>query len=74
MPATVADERIWASSPSSDSGLVIAIEPSLMAGGRNDYRMADDGWSLCSGDGSRTVRVEHSVAITDDGPVVLTLA
>src|SRR5512139_472230 len=54
-------------------GLVIAIEPSLMAGGADDYRMADDGWSLCSGDGSRTVHVEHSVAITDDGPVVLTL-
>lgn len=54
-------------------GLVIAIEPSLMAGGDDDYAMADDGWSLCSGDGSRTAHVEHSVAITDDGPVILTL-
>jgi methionyl aminopeptidase len=53
-------------------GLVIAIEPSLMAGGRDDYYMADDGWSVCSGDGSRSVHVEHTVAITEDGPVVLT--
>lgn len=54
-------------------GLVIAIEPSLMAGGNDQYRMAADGWSLCSGDGSRAVHVEHTVAITDDGPRVLTL-
>ncbi|TDD07693.1 type I methionyl aminopeptidase [Nonomuraea deserti] len=54
-------------------GLVIAIEPSLMAGGGDDYYLADDGWSLCSGDGSRSVHVEHTVAITSDGPVVLTV-
>ncbi|WP_433433740.1 type I methionyl aminopeptidase [Nonomuraea sp. CA-141351] len=54
-------------------GLVIAIEPSLMAGGDDDYYMADDGWSVCSGDGSRSVHVEHTVAITADGPVILTL-
>lgn len=54
-------------------GLVIAIEPSLMAGGANDYTMDPDGWSLCSADGSRTAHVEHSVAVTDDGPLILTL-
>ncbi|MEO3870496.1 type I methionyl aminopeptidase [Nonomuraea sp. B12E4] len=54
-------------------GLVIAIEPSLMAGGGDDYVMAEDGWSVCSGDGSRSVHVEHTVAITADGPVILTL-
>ncbi|MDP4502985.1 MULTISPECIES: type I methionyl aminopeptidase [unclassified Nonomuraea] len=54
-------------------GLVIAIEPSLMAGGGDDYYMADDGWSVCSADGSRSVHVEHTVAVTADGPVVLTL-
>ncbi|MEV5896945.1 type I methionyl aminopeptidase [Nonomuraea fuscirosea] len=54
-------------------GLVIAIEPSLMAGGGDDYYMADDGWSVCSADGSRSVHVEHTVAITENGPVVLTL-
>ncbi|GAA3578387.1 type I methionyl aminopeptidase [Nonomuraea rosea] len=54
-------------------GLVIAIEPSLMAGGADDYYTASDGWSLCSADGSRSVHVEHTVAITEDGPVILTL-
>jgi methionyl aminopeptidase len=54
-------------------GLVIAIEPSLMAGGGDDYHIADDGWSICSSDGSRSVHVEHTVAITADGPVILTL-
>jgi methionyl aminopeptidase len=54
-------------------GLVIAIEPSLMAGGADHYQMAEDGWSLRSRDGSRTVHVEHSVAVTDDGSVILTL-
>ena len=54
-------------------GLVIAIEPSLMAGGRDEYRMAADGWSLCTTDGSRAAHVEHTVAITADGPHILTV-
>ncbi|WP_043618452.1 type I methionyl aminopeptidase [Nonomuraea candida] len=54
-------------------GLVIAIEPSLMAGGGDDYFMGSDGWSVCSGDGSRGAHVEHTVAITEDGPVILTV-
>ena len=54
-------------------GLVIAIEPSLMAGGRDDYRIGDDGWSVITGDGSRGAHVEHTVAITLDGPRILTL-
>jgi methionyl aminopeptidase len=54
-------------------GLVIAIEPSLMAGGDDEYRIGDDGWSVVTGDGSRGVHVEHTVAVTEDGPRVLTL-
>jgi methionyl aminopeptidase len=54
-------------------GLVIAIEPSLMAGGHDGYHMADDGWSLVTDDGSRSVHVEHTVAITEDGPRLLTV-
>ncbi|PSL06689.1 methionyl aminopeptidase [Haloactinopolyspora alba] len=56
-----------------EPGLVIAIEPSLMAGGDDRYRMASDGWSLCTADGSRGVHAEHTVAVTDDGPRILTL-
>jgi methionyl aminopeptidase len=52
-------------------GLVIAIEPWLMAGTDRIYT-DPDGWTLRSADGSRAAHVEHTVAITDDGPVVLT--
>jgi methionyl aminopeptidase len=54
-------------------GLVIAIEPWFMAGGRDGYRIDPDGWTLRSADGSRTAHVEHTVAITETGPEVLTL-
>jgi methionyl aminopeptidase len=53
-------------------GLVIAIEPWFMAGGRDRYRIDEDGWTLRTGDGSRAAHVEHTVAVTADGPVVLT--
>ncbi|RZS38879.1 methionine aminopeptidase type I [Herbihabitans rhizosphaerae] len=53
-------------------GLAIAIEPMFHAGGRDEYYTAADGWALCTADGSRAAHVEHSVAITDDGPRVLT--
>jgi methionyl aminopeptidase len=53
-------------------GLVIAIEPWFLAGGDDDYRVAADGWTLYSADGSRAAHVEHTVAVTDDGPRILT--
>ena len=43
-----------------------------MAGGHDSYRVDEDGWTLRSGDGSRAAHVEHTVAITDDGPRILT--
>ena len=54
------------------TGLVIAIEPWFLAGGSDDYLVDDDGWTLRSADGSRAAHVEHTVAITDDGPRILT--
>ncbi|MFC8231605.1 type I methionyl aminopeptidase [Streptomyces sp. NPDC058232] len=54
-------------------GLVLAIEPMLMAGGRNTYRTDVDGWTLRTTDGSRAAHIEHTVAITDQGPRILTL-
>ncbi|MFJ6071890.1 type I methionyl aminopeptidase [Streptomyces sp. NPDC093065] len=53
-------------------GMVIAIEPMLLAGGRDDYHAAPDGWTLRTNDGSRAAHVEHTVAITESGPRVLT--
>ncbi|MBT2384948.1 type I methionyl aminopeptidase [Streptomyces sp. ISL-11] len=54
-------------------GLVLAIEPMLMAGGRDDYRTDPDGWTLRTTDGSRAAHIEHTVAVTEDGPRILTL-
>ncbi|SDM04360.1 type I methionyl aminopeptidase [Streptomyces wuyuanensis] len=54
-------------------GLVLAIEPMLMAGGKDTYRTDADGWTLRTTDGSRAAHIEHTVAITDQGPRILTL-
>ncbi|MBO0653934.1 type I methionyl aminopeptidase [Streptomyces triculaminicus] len=54
-------------------GLVLAIEPMLMAGGRDGYRTDSDGWTLRTADGSRAAHIEHTVAVTEDGPRILTL-
>lgn len=52
-------------------GLVIAIEPWFLH--TTDKVYADqDGWTIRSVDGSRGAHSEHTIAITDDGPLVLT--
>jgi methionyl aminopeptidase len=51
-------------------GLVFAIEPWFMLGTDEIYTDVD-GWTLRSADGSRGAHFEHTIAITDDGPVVL---
>jgi methionyl aminopeptidase len=53
-------------------GLVIAIEPWFLAGGKDSYYIDDDGWTIRSGDGSRAAHAEHTVAITADGAEILT--
>ncbi|MGO4421037.1 type I methionyl aminopeptidase [Streptomyces sp. MCAF7] len=53
-------------------GLVLAIEPMFMAGGLDAYTTDADGWTLRTPDGSRAAHSEHTVAITEDGPRVLT--
>jgi methionyl aminopeptidase len=54
-------------------GLVIAIEPWFMAGGDDECYADDDGWTIRTGDGSRAAHVEHTIAVTANGPVILTL-
>ncbi|MEV3858652.1 type I methionyl aminopeptidase [Streptomyces sp. NPDC050095] len=53
-------------------GMALAIEPMLIGGGTDGYHEAPDGWTLRTNDGSRAAHVEHSVAITDAGPRILT--
>jgi len=52
------------------AGLVFAIEPWFMLG-TDDIYTDDDGWTLRSADGSRAAHFEHTVAVTDAGPLVL---
>jgi methionyl aminopeptidase len=53
------------------AGLVIAIEPWLLQS-TDDIFTDRDGWTIRSVDGSRGAHVEHTIAVTDDGPLVLT--
>jgi methionyl aminopeptidase len=51
-------------------GMVLAIEPMVNAGGP-EVRIKEDGWTAVTCDGRRSAHFEHSVAITDQGPYVL---
>lgn len=53
------------------TGTVLAIEPMLTGGSAETEELAD-GWTVVTADGSRAVHWEHTVALTDDGPWVLT--
>jgi methionyl aminopeptidase len=57
--------------PELEEGMVLAIEPMVNAGGPL-VRMGDDGWSVFSEDGSLAAHFEFTVAVTPDGPRVLT--
>ncbi len=59
--------------PRLPSGGVLAVEPMLTAGAA-ETRTLDDDWTVVTADGARAVHWEHTVAITDDGPWVLTAA
>ncbi len=48
-------------------GLVIAIEPMLIAGGTDGYRHDRDGWTIRTADGSRAAHAEHTIAVVPDG-------
>ncbi len=53
------------------AGMTIAIEPMVNAGGAG-VRVLPDGWTVVTSDGRLSAHYEHTVAITDDGPVLLT--
>ncbi len=54
-----------------ERGMVIAVEPMLTAGS-HEVRTTEDGWSVVTCDGKLAVHFERTVAITDNGPLVLT--
>lgn len=53
------------------AGLVVALEP-LLTRGSDDSYVDPDGWTVRTADGSRAAHSEHTVAITENGPRVLT--
>ena len=57
--------------PDLRPGLVIAIEPMVMLGDEATRLLADD-WTVVTVDGSLAAHFEHTVAVTEDGPEVLT--
>jgi len=57
--------------PRLRAGMALAIEPMITRGGRQVTEL-DDGWTVITNDGSRAAHFEHTVAVTAEGPWVLT--
>lgn len=57
--------------PKLAAGMVLAIEP-MVAMGRPETRVLGDGWTAVTRDGSLAAHFEHTIALTPDGPLVLT--
>ena len=57
--------------PVLEEGIVLAVEPMTTAG-RHAVRMGDDHWAIYSQDGSVAAHFEFTIAITADGPRILT--
>lgn len=58
--------------PRLKAGMVLAIEPMINAGSP-EVKVLKDGWTAVTVDGSYSAHFEHTVAVTRDGPVILTL-
>jgi len=58
--------------PLLKEGMVFAVEPMVNAGGPATV-LLEDGWSVMTADGRLSAHFEHTIAVTDDGPEVLTL-
>ncbi|MGH9028846.1 MAG: type I methionyl aminopeptidase [Acidimicrobiales bacterium] len=58
--------------PALKPGMVFAVEPMVNLGGAQT-RLLEDGWSVVTADGSLSAHFEHTIAVTEDGPEVLTV-
>ena len=58
--------------PLLKNGMCIAIEPMINAGG-HEVKVLSDRWTTVTADGSLSAHFEHTIAITSDGPVIMTL-
>jgi len=58
--------------PRLRTGMVLALEPMFSLGGDRVERLGD-GWTVVMSDGARCAQIEHTVAITEEGPEILTI-
>lgn len=58
--------------PVLETGYVFALEPMIAIGTFDIVEDEHDGWSIYTADGSLAAHVEHTIAVTDEGPLVLT--
>jgi methionyl aminopeptidase len=54
-------------------GLVLAIEPMINLG-THETDVAEDGWTVVTADGKYSAHFEHTIAVTEEGPQILTYA
>jgi methionyl aminopeptidase len=57
--------------PQIEEGMVFCVEP-MVAAGRHGVRMGDDNWAIYTEDGSLSAHFEHTIAVTAEGPRILT--
>lgn len=72
VPNFVPENGNWGRGIKLKAGMVIAIEPMVNVG-RPDVRVLSDGWTAVTVDGTLSAHFEHTVAILEEGPRILTL-
>jgi methionyl aminopeptidase len=70
-PPSVSHVRQLGRGPKLKPGMVFTIEPMINAG-HYEWLMLDDGWTVITKDGSLSAQFEHTVAVTNNGPEILT--
>ncbi len=70
-PPEIPNYGVRGAGPVLRPGMVLAIEP-MVNMGKSDVLMLSDGWTVVTADGSLSAHFEHSVAITQNGPLLLT--
>jgi methionyl aminopeptidase len=71
-PPQIPNFGVRGTGPTLRPGMILAIEPMVNAG-RSDVEVLEDGWTAVTADGSLSAHFEHTVAVTEDGPEILTL-
>jgi methionyl aminopeptidase len=57
--------------PKLQPGMVFTIEPMIVAGAK-EVDLLSDGWTIITSDGARSAQYEHTIAVTSNGPLILT--